>query len=258
MKTKTWLFSMLSCIAVSSVSAQNIPSHDAYVKLYDDNVSQNFYDYFRTWEPGQALSEDENFFISRVPLKKRFENANTQVDPTLTTDRKFCMWTPMGVADTYWQSLPRYVFDGDNFSMWSYVDSQGGWSLPWIRVPGAYSDVTHRNGVANSGGLIFFDSWGGDNTNANNCVRMLTEKENGKFKYAEKLVKFMRYYGVDGLGVNPEGSVPNASDFQDFIIECRKIAKDLNWQFHIYWYGTSSNNGNMDLEIGRASCRERV
>ena len=114
MKTKTWLFSMLSCIAVSSVSAQNIPSHDAYVKLYDDNVSQNFYDYFRTWEPGQALSEDENFFISRVPLKKRFENANTQVDPTLTTDRKFCMWTPMGVADTYWQSLPRYVFDGDN------------------------------------------------------------------------------------------------------------------------------------------------
>ena len=97
---------MLSCIAVSSVSAQNIPSHDAYVKLYDDNVSQNFYDYFRTWEPGQALSEDENFFISRVPLKKRFENANTQVDPTLTTDRKFCMWTPMGVADTYWQSFP--------------------------------------------------------------------------------------------------------------------------------------------------------
>ena len=247
MKTKTWLFSMLSCIAVSSVSAQNIPSHDAYVKLYDDNVSQNFYDYFRTSEPGQALSEDENFFISRVPLKKRFENANTQVDPTLTTDRKFCMWTPMGVADTYWQSLPRYVFDGDNFSMWSYVDSQGGWSLPWIRVPGAYSDVTHRNGVANSGGLIFFDSWGGDNTNANNCVRMLTEKENGKFKYAEKLVKFMRYYGVDGLGVNPEGSVPNASDFQDFIIECRKIAEDLNWQFHIYWYGTSLNNGNMDL-----------
>ena len=75
MKTKTWLFSMLSCIAVSSVSAQNIPSHDAYVKLYDDNVSQNFYDYFRTWEPGQALSEDENFFISRVPLKKRFENS---------------------------------------------------------------------------------------------------------------------------------------------------------------------------------------
>ena len=42
MKTKTWLFSLLSCIAVSSVSAQNIPSHDAYVKLYDDDVSQTF------------------------------------------------------------------------------------------------------------------------------------------------------------------------------------------------------------------------
>ena len=127
---------MLSCIAVSSVSAQNIPSHDAYVKLYDDNVSQNFYDYFRTWEPGQALSEDENFFISRVPLKKRFENANTQVDPTLTTDRKFCMWTPMGVADTYWQSLPRYVFDGDNFEITTY------------RTDGEYIDNRHPENVS--------------------------------------------------------------------------------------------------------------
>ena len=62
-------------------------------------------------------------------MKKRFVNTATQVDPTMTQDRKFSMWTPMGISDTYWQSLPRYVFDGDNFSMWSYVDSQGGWSL---------------------------------------------------------------------------------------------------------------------------------
>lgn len=247
MKAKKLLLSVLSCIAVSSVSAQNIPSHEAYVNYFDGTNSKAFPDYFRTWEPGTPLSEDENFFIARVPMKKRFVNTQTQVDPNMTQDRKFSMWTPMGVADTYWQSLPRYVFDGDNFSMWSYVDSQGGWSMPWVRIPGAYSDVTHRNGVANSGGLIFFDSWGGDNRPAQNCVNMLVEKEGGKFKWVDKFVRFLRYYGVDGVGINPEGTVPNASEFQNFIIECRKKAEELNWQFHVYWYGTNSNGGYMDL-----------
>ncbi|MEI3341179.1 MAG: hypothetical protein V8R52_02470 [Coprobacter fastidiosus] len=78
------------------------------------------------------------FLFSSVPLKKRFENANTQVDPTLTTDRKFCMWTPMGVADLTWQWLPRYVFDGDNFSMWSYVDSRGSMVFAVDSCTGSY------------------------------------------------------------------------------------------------------------------------
>lgn len=175
MKTPKLVLSVLACSVVVGNYAQNIPTHAPYVELLPTKeisiaggdkktVYLDFYDYFESWEPGVPLSEDENFYIARVPMKKRFVNTATQVDPTMTQDRKFSMWTPMGISDTYWQSLPRYVFDGDNFSMWSYVDSQGGWSLPWVRVPGAYSDVTHRNGVANSGGLIFFDSWGGDNT----------------------------------------------------------------------------------------------
>ena len=176
MKTPKLVLSVLACSVVVGNYAQNIPTHAPYVELLPTKeisiaggdkktVYLDFYDYFESWEPGVPLSEDENFY----------------------------MWTPMGISDTYWQSLPRYVFDGDNFSMWSYVDSQGGWSLPWVRVPGAYSDVTHRNGVANSGGLIFFDSWGGDNTSPTANVNMLVKKEGGKFKYVEKFVKFLRY-----------------------------------------------------------------
>lgn len=247
MKTPKLLLSVLACAAVAGSYAQNVPTHDSYVLPFDDGKSKPFSEYFREWEPGTPLSEDENFYISRVPLKERFVNTATQVDPAMTQDRKFSMWTPMGISDTYWQSLPRYVFDGDNFSMWSYVDSQGGWSLPWVRVPGAYSDVTHRNGVWNSGGLVFFDSWGGDNTESNNSVNMLVEKENGKFKWVEKFVKFLRYYGLDGVGINPEGTVPQASALQDFFSQCREYAKSIDWQFHVYWYGTNTNDGYMDL-----------
>lgn len=248
MKAPKLLLSVLACAAAVGSYAQNVPTHDSYVMPFDDGKSKPFSEYFREWEPGTPLSEDENFYISRVPLKQRFENPATQVDPTMTTDRKFCMWTPMGISDTYWQSLPRYVFDGDNFSMWSYVDSQGGWSLPWVRVPGAYSDVTHRNGVANSGGLVFFDSWGGDNTESNNSVNMLVEKEGGQFKWVEKFVKFLRYYGLDGVGINPEGTVPQASALQDFFSQCREYAESIGWQFHVYWYGTNTNDGYMNLD----------
>ena len=248
MKTPKLLLSVLACAAVMQSYAEVVPAHDAYVQPFDDGKKfTSFSEYFREWEPGIPLSEDENFYISRVPLKKRFVNTATQVDPSMTQDRKFCMWTPMGISDTYWQSLPRYVFDGDNFSMWSYVDSQGGWSLPWVRVPGAYSDVTHRNGVANSGGLVFFDNWGGDNTESNNSVNMLVEKEGGQFKWKEKFVKFLRYYGLDGVGINPEGAVPQASALQDFFTECREYAESIGWQFHVYWYNSNNNAGYIDL-----------
>lgn len=70
MKAKKLLLSVLSCIAVSSVSAQNIPSHEAYVNYFDGTNSKAFPDYFRTWEPGTPLSEDENFIYSPCPYEK--------------------------------------------------------------------------------------------------------------------------------------------------------------------------------------------
>lgn len=238
--------------------AQSVPTHDKYVELLPTKeieegsqsekktVYLDLFDYFEDWEPGTKISEDENFYIGRVPLKKRFVNAQTQVDPTMTQDRKFCMWTPMGISDTYWQSLPRYVFDGDNFSMWSYVDYQGGWSLPTVRVPGAYSDVTHRNGVANCGGILFFDGNNGD-ARPRQTLAMLITQEGGKFKWAEKFVKFLRYYGLDGIGFNPEWQIPNPATVQDFLSACREEAEKIGWQFHVYWYGTNTNGGSVDF-----------
>lgn len=251
MNKKSLLFTF-SLLASVYAAAQYVPSHDKYVKsMYQvsggrEDRDARFHEYFPDWEPGQELTEDDNFYISRVKIKDRFVNTATQVDPTMTQDRKFCLWTPMGISDTYWQTLPRYVLDGDNFGMWSYLDYQGGWSLPWVRVPGSFSDVAHKNGVTN-GCLIFFDSWGGDNSEASSNVNMLVKKEGNKFVYLDKFIKFLKYYGVDGVGINPEGQVPNASLLQEFFAACFKRAPELNWHFHVYWYGTSSNNGSMDL-----------
>lgn len=122
MKTPKLVLSVLACSVVVGNYAQNIPTHAPYVELLPTKeisiaggdkktVYLDFYDYFESWEPGVPLSEDENFYIARVPMKKRFVNTATQVDPTMTQDRKFSMWTPMGISDTYWQSLPRYVFE---------------------------------------------------------------------------------------------------------------------------------------------------
>lgn len=238
---------LLSCAMVAG--AQNIPSHEKYVKYFDDDDAA-FSEYFTNWEPGQALSEDDNFFISRVRMKDRFVNTATQVDPEMTQDRKFSLCTPMGISDTYWQQLPRYVMNGDNFSMWSYLDSYCGWSLSWIRVPGAFGDVAHKNGVPN-GCTLFIDSWGSDNTEAGRIFSMLAQRGSnelgGDFANSVKLLKFMKYYGVDGLCINPEATVSHASDIQDFFAECFELAPQLDWHFHVYWYGTSSNTGSMDL-----------
>lgn len=257
MSTKRILLSFALVAGAMYSYAQYIPSHDKYVEdMYMVNAQDpidkekmrnaRFYEYFRDWEPGKELTEDDNFYISRVKIKDRFVNTATQVDPEMTQDRKFCLWTPMGISDTYWQTLPRYVLDGDNFGMWSYLDYQGGWSLPWVRVPGSFSDVAHKNGVTN-GCLIFFDSWGGDNTEASNIVNMLVEKDGSNFKYLDKFIRFLKYYGVDGVGVNPEGTIPNHRLLMDFFAECFKRAPQLNWHFHVYWYAANTNNGNQNV-----------
>ena len=260
MKAKHLVLSSIMLSCALSMGAQNIPSHDKYVTWLDKNpnwievvredTNVVFSKYFLDWEPGTQLSEDENFFISRVRMHDRFVNTATQVDPEMTQDRKFSLCTPMGISDTYWQQLPRYVADGDNFSMWSYLDSYCGWSLSWIRVPGAFGDVAHKNGVPN-GCTLFIDSWGSDNTEAGKIFAMLATRGSnelgGQYAYSVKLLKFMKYYGVDGLCINPEATVAHADDIQNFFAECFELAPQLDWHFHVYWYGTSTNSGSMDL-----------
>ena len=145
-KRNLLLASAMLCVAMGY--AQRTPTHPLDIK--DTNFSDILAN-LETWEPGNqpiGVSRiDDEFYISRVrPLKRITDNvyqANNVADPK----RKFCLWTPLDDPTSSWKALPRYCFEGDNFSMWSYLDIHGNWTAPWFRVTAGLSDVAHKNGV---------------------------------------------------------------------------------------------------------------
>ena len=228
---------------------------------WNPSNGMNFVEFLEVWEPGIPVSEDDNFFISRVKLKERFENKNTQVHPELTTARQLCWWTPMGDGKKEWKSFPRNQFEADNFNMWQYVDIHGNWGDGWFRVPGVFNDVAHKNGVRT--GCVLFINWAEPVKKAGDRVydlfsKLMTKDEYGRFKYAEKLIRFLRYYGIDGIGVNPEGEWDTdvASEVQDFFVELHVQAEKLGLRgFHIDWYDSNDSWGR--LSFGQNALQER-
>lgn len=234
-----------------SLNAQ-VPSHPMYVDKLPtyqtdrgETKDQTFDMYFESWNPGSALTQDDNFFISRVRPQTRFMD-DTSFDPNVKKDRKLCWWCPIGVSDKVWGALPRNILDADNFSMWQYIDIHGNWSDGWIRVPGAFSDAAHRNGVEN-GCVLFFDSSVSSGSETGKIINMLIAKEGGVFKNARKLIRFMKYYGIDGLGINPEGALESSmvEPLKAFFEECHKVAKEEDWHFKIHWYESMTNRGTV-------------
>lgn len=250
----------LLLVSISMAYATQQPTHVKYAALFP-NSEWSFYnnpiwEYWDTWVPGQ-FTDDDNFFISRVKLKPRFENKHTQVDPEMTTERKVLWWMPIGESSKSWYALPRFTMNADNFNMWQYIDTHGNWSSEFFRVNGAFSDACHKNGVPN-GVLMFMDQAEGggrvdyENPGTNKHAKILNklmEKDvTGKFKHTEKLIKMLKYYGIGGLTFNPEASITEntARALQDFIEELHVKAKELGWEdnFFIAWYDGMTNSGS--------------
>ena len=252
MKIRHLLSSLASAMLCLSAMAQSVPTHEMYV---DYAIPSNIVTALDKWEPGKAWGaglkyKDENFFISRVPIKKRFI-PGAQANPDLNDEnaKNFCWCAPTGEMTKKWGPLPRYNFDGDNFSMWQYLKYHSNWSNSWWRVPGAFNDVAHKNGVAT--GCTYFIDWA---TPVNNfsepgkTLYDLTEQDwDGTYVYARKLIEFLKYYGIDGLTFNPEGTwtVDVYEPMMGFLAECHKIAEELNHPFHVDWYAFVSNTGNL-------------
>ena len=122
-----------SLFATVSISlAQTAPTHENYVPL--GSSSRAWYEAYQNWNEGTPLysgyeeGENENFFISRVKPRERFEYTATQVKEDLNPARKLLWWCPIGVSD--WNGVPSYFFNSEVFSMWSYVDIYGNWTAP--------------------------------------------------------------------------------------------------------------------------------
>ena len=255
---KKHVLSFAVALFATGVMAQSVPTHAKYV---DNGTPANIVEALDRWEPGKPWNGngayvDENFWISRVPLKNRFRPGDQANDALNDTNNKnFCWCAPTGEMTKTWGALPRYNFDGDNFNMWQYVDIHSNWTNGFWRVPGAFNDVAHKNGVKT--GCTYFVDWGATVNHIDEPGKTLYElstplskaNEHGdKYKYSRKLIKFLKYYGIDGICFNPEGYWGSKvyPDFISFLAECHKIAEELNHQFHVDWYAFVDNTGWLD------------
>ena len=258
MKIRHLLISAVAAMLGIGANAQSVPTHEMYV---NSGQPASIVDALNKWEPGKNYNGDpnyidENFYISRVPVKNRFRPGDQANDALNDSNNKqFCWCAPTGEMTKKWGALPRYNFDGDNFNMWQYVDIHSNWTNGWWRVPAAFNDVAHKNGVKT--GCTYFIDWGASVNNSSEPGKTLydlatplgTPNEYGdEYKYSRKLIQFLKYYGIDGICLNPEGywGFFVYSRFIPFLAECHKIADELGHPFHVDWYAFVSNLGSLD------------
>ena len=260
---------LLACALMSCTlaNAQRTPTHPLDIK--DANYDQLSY-YFDRWTPGtqpQGVTRmDDEFFISRVKPRKRITDFDYQANSEADPKRKMCLWVPLDDPTSKWKALPRYCFEGDNFSLWSYIDIHGNWTAPWMRVSAGLSDVAHKNGVKvgcvmSIGWLarIVLNGWGSSNHSL--VLKKFTEKDGqGHFRNSKKLVELMKYYGIDGLGVNSEftASQRDMNTLIAFFEDCHKKAKEIDWEFQLHWYDGTNDNGAVTFDRGLGYHNEKM
>ena len=210
------------------------------------------------WSTDHKITDDDNFFISRVKPRLRFQNTATQIRKNLVwnvNDKRLVAWLPINInTDGNRNALPTGEFDSECFTMWSYVDHYGNWSAPLGGIPGNFTDVAHKNGVAVSSvaGIPF-----GSITGAWSST--LTAMGNLDASVAAKM---LAYYGHDGLGYNSEFSGANAAlsrlrTFHENLMknvnaEYSKVIPGYNLAENM-WYDGTNDRGSIAFDNGLGS-----
>lgn len=224
-----------------------ITSAQSYQEGYVEwgKFGQQFGTTLQNWSPGQQVTEDDNFFISRVKPKARFRNVATQVRTNIdeSNDKKILMWVPIDDAEE--NALPNGVYDSEVFNMWQYITHYGNWTAPQGRIPGNFADVAHKNGVAVSSvaGIPYGGLYGNGWQEAMQAV-----VDAG----AEKGAKFLHYYGIDGLGYNSEfsGGAYIVKQLITYHQELVEKSLPLNPLFENLWYDGTNDNGYISFDQG--------
>lgn len=218
---------------------------ESYIKWWPTHYN-SFEQALQRWPGNHKVTEDDNFFISRVKPKTRFTNKNTQVNKNLeaANDKRLAAWLPMNSPGK--NALPDGVYDSEVFSMWNYVSHWGNWTAPLGRIPAALLDVAHKNGVAVSS--VWGIPWGGLSTEWQNRILTLSSID------ANTAAEFMYYFGQDGLGYNSEFNTTQdvVSSLTNFHVELVKAMKDKNPIFENMWYDGTSDYGDIKFDQGLA------
>ena len=264
----------VALITCMTATAQRTPKHEfdfEKVTVGGEKKEINWkdlYRFFDSWQPGTppcGLSRiDDEFFISRQRPLKRITDGDYQVRNDVEAERRMFLWTPLDDPTTKWKALPRYCFEGDNFSMWQYIDTHGNWSAPWLRVSAGISDAAAKNGV--TVGCVLSVPWDaevGDTVKANysqTLMKLAERNTDGSFRNSLKLARLMKYYGINALGVNSEFNTDKATmmRLQDFFIDVHRKAKDIGWTFELQWYDVTDDNGELSLDCGLGKQNKRM
>lgn len=221
---------------------------------------------------GKLTAEDDNFFISRVRPKLRFRNEATQVRENLKegeNDRRLVAWLPFNIHDGNQaapdsrDALPSGVFDSEVFTMWNYVDHWGDWTAPMGQIPAGLTDVAHKNGVAvSSVASIPFGAITSEWSAALNNIRTTFNTDAN----TQKAVKYLTYFGHDGLGYNSEFSgyyyLSYIRSFHEWLLkglntEYNKVVPGYNNQENI-WYDGTNDSGSIQFDAGLGSHNYRT
>ena len=255
---KTYIagFAVASLFVAATANAQSLK--EGYIEW--GQFGQQTGSIIKNWTPGEELSEDENFFISRVKPKARFRNAATQVRQNITeeNDKRLLFWVPIdddsekSPNKTNENAIPNGTFDSEVFNMWQYIDHYGNWTAPQGRIPGAFSDVAHKNGVAVSG--VAGIPYGGLGQAWKDALNELVDAG------AAKTAQFLAYYGIDGLGYNSEFSGGSAvmQKLMPYHKELTEIAKAYNPVFENAWYDGTSAYGSIMFDQGYGAHNKQV
>ena len=260
-RTSLLAAALVGCLAAT---AQRIPEHSydfEKVEATDTQIDwDDFYKFFDSWQPGtppDGLSRlDDEFFISRQRPLSRITDGDYQVQAGVPVERKMLLWTPLDDPTTTWKSLPRYSFEGDNFSMWQYINCHGNWSAPWLRVSAGISDAAAKNGV--TVGCVMsvpFDTnvlLGNGDTYSHTFAKLTEKNADGTFKNSLKLARLMKYYGINGMGVNSEfrSNSSTMKQIQEFFADVHKKAESIGWKFELQWYDLTGDDGSMYADYG--------
>ena len=262
------LFASLALASCLSATAQRTPTHPLDIQ---DAKFEDLPNYLEAWMKGemkqpQGVSAiDDQFYISRVRPLERIKDGDYQVRQGVNPERKMCLWTPLDDPTSKWKALPRYCFEGDNFSLWSYIDIHGNWTSPWIRSSAGLTDVAHKNGVSvgcvmsiGYGAYVYPNPFAG-NTYGKILYKLL-QKQGGKYKYAAPFVRLMKYYGINGVGFNSEFHTSAAvmEELTNFFVECHKEAKKIGWKFEVHWYDGTGDDGGIHFDGGLGDHNQKI
>lgn len=206
------------------------------------------------WQKGGKWTDDDNFFISRVRPKARFRNAATQVNPAMdeSVDKKLIFWVP--INNQAGNALPDGYFDSEVFPFWQYVTHYGNWSCALGRIPGAFADAAHKNGVPVSS--VAGVPYGQISSEWEAALEKLTDVG------ATKLADYLQYYGHDGIGYNSEflsqaSLVEGLNNLHGELLRIMRKERG-NEGADVIWYDGTNSKGIISFDRGLNSLNAPV